>query len=200
MTDMDKVFAGCMVSKSDSFVVDYTNDGDKSVAKRGVEITPTDPCYAHGAFHLIDGCGVDYYTVNFEHTPAFFTGEDGKKLRNCECMFSSCYAKKKKWVLLLEMKYSKEKNIKENAEDALDELEKTRDRLFEKGVLNHDEYRLYFDISFPEHTLQEPFQSFLLGPKELLDYKEKQKVNLMGHNTVLVANGAYLRPACMQSA
>ena len=92
MTDMDKVFAGCMVSKSDSFVVDYTNDGDKSVAKRGVEITPTDPCYAHGAFHLIDGCGVDYYTVNFEHTPAFFTGEDGKKLRNCECMFSSCYA------------------------------------------------------------------------------------------------------------
>ena len=88
-------------------------------------------------------------------------------------MFSSCYAKKKMWVLMLEMKYSKEKNIKENAEDALDELEKTRDRLFEKGVLNHDEYRLYFNISFPEYTLREPFQSFLFGPDELLDYKEK---------------------------
>ena len=194
MTDMDKVFAGCTVSKSDSFVVDYTNDGDKNVAKRGVEITPTDPGYAHGAFHLIDACGVDYFTVNFEHAPAFFTGEDEKKLRNCECMFSSCYAKKKKWALLLEMKYSKEKNIQENAIDALDELEKTRDRLMEKGVLNHDEYRLYFDISFPEHTSREPFQSFLFGPKELLDYKEKQKVNLMGYNSVLVANGAYLKP------
>ena len=144
---------------------------------------------------MIDDCGVDYFTVNFEHAPAFFTGEDGKKLRNCECMFSSCYAKKKKWALLLEMKYSKEKNIQENAIDALDELEKTRDRLMEKGVLNHDEYRLYFDISFPEHTSREPFQSFLFGPKELLDYKENQKVNLMGYNSVLVANGAYLRPA-----
>ena len=88
-------------------------------------------------------------------------------------MFSSCYAKKKMWVLMLEMKYSKEKNIKENAEDALDELEKTRDRLFEKGVLNHDEYRLYFNISFHEYTLREPFQSFLFGPDKLLDYKEK---------------------------
>lgn len=195
MNDMEKVFAGCTVSNSDSFVVDYTNDDDKSVARRGVEITPEDPSYVHGAFHLIDGCDVDYYCVNFEHTPAFFTGEDGKKRRNCECMFSSCYAKKKKWVLLLEMKYSKEKNIKENAEDALDELEKTRDRLVEKGVLNHDEYRLYFDISFPEYTSREPFQSFLFGPKELLDYKERQNVNLMGYNRVLVANGAHLRPA-----
>jgi len=194
MIDMEKVFAGCTVSASDSFVVDYTNDDDKGTAKRGVEITPEDPGYVHGAFHLIDNCGVDYYTVNFEHTPAFFTGEDGKKLRNCECMFSSCYAKKKKWALLLEMKYSKEKNIKENAEDALDELEKTRDRLFEKGVLNLDEYRLYFDISFPEHTSREPFQSFLFSPNELLVYKEKQKVNLIGHNSVLVANGAFLRP------
>lgn len=195
MSDMDKVFAGCKVSKSDSFVVDYTNDVDKNVAKRGVEITPENPGYEHGAFHLIDGYDVDYYTVNFEHTPAFFTDTDGKKLRNCECMFLSCYAKKKKWVLLLEMKYSKEKNIQDNAIEALDELEKTRDRLMEKGVLNHDEYRFYFDISFPEHTSREPFQSFLFSPNELLDYKEKQKVNLMGYNSVLVANGAYLRPA-----
>ena len=93
------------------------------------------------------------------------------------------------------MKYSKEKNIQENAVNALDELEKTRDRLMEKGVLNHDEYRLYFDISFPEHTSREPFQSFLFTPNELLDYKEKYKVNLMGYNRVLVANGAFLRPA-----
>lgn len=194
MNDMEKVFAGCTVSNLDSFVVDYTNNEDKSIARRGVEITHEDPGYGHGAFHLMDSCGLDYYTVNFEHTPSFFTGEDGKKLRNCECMFSSCYAKKKKWVLLLEMKYSKEKNIKENAEDALDELEKTRDRLFEKGVLNHDEYRLYFDISFPEYTSLEPFQSFLFSQNELLVYKEKWKVNLMGYNSILVANGAYLRP------
>ncbi len=194
MNDMDKVFASCTVSKSDSFVVDYSNDSDKNVAKRGVEITPEDPAYTHGAFHLIDGCGVDYFTVNFEHTPAFFTGEDGKKLRNCECMFSSCYAKKKKWVLLLEMKYSKEKNIRENAINALDELEKTRDRLLEMGVLNHDEYRLYFDISFPEYSSREPFQSFLFSPNELFEYKEKQKVNLMGYNRIFIANGAFLRP------
>lgn len=194
MSDMEKVFAGCKVINSDSFVVDYTNDNDKSIARRGVEITQQDPGYEHGCFRLVDDCGIDYYCVNFEHTPAFFTGEDGKKLRNCECMFSSCYAKKRKWVLLLEMKYSKEKNIKENAEDALDELEKTRDRLMEKGILNHDEYRIYFDISFPEHTSKEPFQSFLFTPNELLAYKETQKVNLMGNNSILVANGAYLKP------
>lgn len=195
MSDMEKVFAGCKVFNSDSFVVDYTNDNDKSIAKRGVEITLEDPCYEHGSFHLIDDCSIEYHCVNFEHTPAFFTGENGKKLRNCECMFSACYAKKRKWVLLLEMKYSKEKNIKENAEDALDELEKTRDRLMEKGVLNHDEYRIYFDISFPEYTSKEPFQSFLFSPNDLLEYKEKQKVNLLGNNSVLIANGAFLRPA-----
>lgn len=65
----------------------------------------------------------------------------------------------------------------------------------EKGVLNHDEYRIYFDMSFPEHTSKEPFQSFLFTPNELLAYKEKQKVNLMGNNSVLVANGAFLRSA-----
>ena len=192
---MERVFAGCVVSNVDSFVVDYTNDDDKSVAKRGVEITREDPGYEHGAFHLIDRFGVEYYAVNFEHNPAFFTGGDGKKLRNCECMFSSCYAKKKKWVLLLEMKYSKEKNIKENAMNALDELEKTRDLLVEKSVLNLDEYRLYFDISFPEYSHLEPFQSFLFSQEDLLDYKEKQKVNLFGYNRVLVSNGAYLNPA-----
>lgn len=193
---MEKVFAGCKVLNSSSYVVDYSNDDDKSMARRGVEITQENPNYVHGAFHLIDDCGVYYFSVNFEHTPAFFMGEDGKMLRNCECMFSSCYAKKRKWVLLLEMKYSKEKNIKEYAEDALDALEKTRDRLMQKGVLNLDDYRIYFDISFPEHTSREPFQSFLFAQNDLLDYKEKQKVNLMGYNSVLVANGAYLRPAC----
>ena len=194
MNKMNRVFAGCVVLNSDSYVVDYTNDDDKDIAKRGVEITTMNPGYKHGAFHLIDNSGVDYNSVNFEHTPAFFMGKDGKKFRNCECMFSSCYAKKRKWMLLLEMKYGKEKNIKENAEDALDELEKTKDRLFEKGVLNYDEYRLYFDISFPEYTSREPFQSFLFSPNELLAYKEKQKVNLMGYNCIMVANGAYLRP------
>ncbi len=53
MIDMEKVFAGCTVSTSDSFVVDYTNDDDKGIAKRGVEITHEDPGYMHGAFHLI---------------------------------------------------------------------------------------------------------------------------------------------------
>ena len=131
-----------------------------------------------GHYPLINKCGVDYYSVNFEHAPAFFTGENGKKLRNCECMFSSCYAKKRKWVLLLEMKYSKEKNIKENAENALDVLEKTRDLLMERGVLNDEEYRVYFDISFPEHTSREPFHSFLFTPNDLLYYKERQNVTL----------------------
>ena len=195
MSSMERVFAGCVVSNVDSFVVDYTNDDDKSVAKRGVEITREDPGYEHGAFHLIDRYGVEYYTVNFEHNPAFFTGGDGKKLRNCECMFSSCYAKKKKWALLLEMKYSKEKNIKENAINALDELEKTKDLLVERSILNLDEYRIYFDISFPEYSHREPFQSFLFSQEDLLNYKEKNKVNLFGYNRVLVANGAYLNPA-----
>lgn len=194
MNSMETFFAGCIVSNEDSFVVDYTNDEDKTLARKGVVITHNDPGYKYGAFHLIDNSGVDYYIVNFEHNPAFFTGENGKKVRNCECMFSSCYAKKKKWVLLLEMKYSKEKNIQENAADALDELEKTRDHLIEKGVLNLDDFRVYFNISFPEYTHREPFQSFLFSPSELLDYKDKQKVNLMGYNRVLVANGAFLRP------
>ena len=119
----------------------------------------------------------------------------GKKLRNCECMFSSCYAKKKKWALLLEMKYSKEKNIKENAINALDELEKTKDLLLERSVLNLDEYRIYFDISFPAYSHREPFQSFLFSQEDLLDYKEKHKVNLFGYNHIAVANGAYLNPA-----
>lgn len=195
MNDLEKVFACCKVLNSSSFVVDYSNDDDKNIARRGVKIYNEDPCYEHGAFQLIDDCGLDYFSVNFEHTPAFFTGDDGKKLRSCECMFMSCYAKKRKWVLLLEMKYSKEKNIKENAEDALDELEQTRDRLMEKGVLNNDDFRIYFDISFPEHTSMEPFQSFLFAQPDLLSYKEKQKVNLMGYNSVLIANGAFLRPA-----
>ena len=39
MSNLEKVFAGCKVINSDSFVVDYTNDNDKSIARRGVEIT-----------------------------------------------------------------------------------------------------------------------------------------------------------------
>lgn len=194
MNSIEKEFSCCAVSNLDSYVVDYTNDKSVNVSKRKVEITHEDPGYEHGAFHLIDVCGINYYSVNFEHTPAFFTGEKGKKLRSCECMFASCYAKKKKWVLLLEMKYNKNDDLKGYAKDALDQLEKTKDRLVDKGVLNPDEYRFYFDISFPEHTSLEPFHSFLFSPDERLAYKEKQQVNLLGYNSVLVANGAYMRP------
>lgn len=197
MNDLTKVFACCTVSNSDSFVVDYSNDNDSRIAKRGVEITPDNPGYEYGAFHLINNNqDTSYYIVNFEHNPAFFT-ENGKKTRNCECMFTACYAKKKKWALLLEMKYCKEKNLEDNAADALDELEKTRDRLVKKGILNDEEYRLYFNISFPEHTRREPFLSFLFSQDELLAYYKQEKVNLMGYNRILIRNGAYLAPAIL---
>ena len=65
----------------------------------------------------------------------------------------------------------------------------------ERSVLNLDEYRIYFDIYFPEYSHREPFQSFLFSQEDLLDYKEKHKVNLFGYNRIAVANGAYLNPA-----
>lgn len=193
MKKIEEVVSNFVVSRSDSFVVDYTNDDDKQEAKRGVEIVSKNPNYPKGSFMLLNSNRIEYYSVNFERNRGMFkTGS--VFLRNCECMFASTRAKKKKWALLVELKYGKESNIGQNAPDALDELEKTLDRLIEIQIINFDEYRVYFNISFPEYSNREPFDAFVMSPADLLAYREKTKVTLWGYNCIKVMNEAYLRP------
>lgn len=181
---MDKFFNKAKTYCSDCYVVDYTNETN---SKRGVEIhteQPEDIAY----FHVKDPKKIEYWGINFEEHPAFFKG-----VSQCECMFASKKFNKKGWACLVELKYCLEKNVESNSGAAFAQLNNTLDFLKGKGVLDSDNYRIYLNISIPDHSNKEPFLSFISTQDDVLDKLKNERVQVLGYNQVLILNEGFIK-------
>lgn len=184
---MNRHFQDAEQHNCDVFVADYTEATKHDEIKRGVEIMYEKPKDID-AFHLSNPSAHPYWAVNFEKHPSFFDGES-----NCECMFTAIRNdNKKKWALLVELKYCKEKNIEPNAEKAWTQLLTTHNIIKSKGCID-ETHKVFFNISMPLLSTRMPFTSFLDSQADIKKLKDEHNIILLGRNHMIIATPAFLK-------
>ena len=188
---MNRFFHSIHTYCNDCYVADYS---EQTKNQRGVELSE-EPFDDIAYFHLQNDPHIKYQCVNFEENPEFFRKESDprKRLSQCECMFVSSEDVPTQWVCLLEMKYCNEKNIGKRSNKAYRQLENTLDVLKDKGVIDSEKYRVYFNISIPDHSNKEPFDAFHFSPADKLELLRTKKIHLLGYNSLLVLDGTNLK-------
>lgn len=201
---IEQTFVDVQIFCTDAYVADYTEKvqqhlktlnttkARKAYRKQpglrdGVHIQ-TIPFDDISYFHLQNTPGISYYVVNFENNKSFFPS--GK--RDCECLFR--YKGKKGWSLLCELKYNqKEKTIPNNVEEAYEQLKSTWELCVHKQLFGKKRCHCYWNISLPNYSLNVPFSSFLISQSEQIEWRKKNKIQLLGYNDVLIVNEGILQ-------
>jgi hypothetical protein len=184
---MNKIFPHVSEHNSHVYIADYT---ESTKSAKGVEISDA-------KFPDIKCCTfkndrrVACWGINFEKNKRIFKIGRGK-VDQCECMLVSKDAKKKGWLCLVELKYCKEKNVDTNAYDAYGQLKATFDHLVSKDIISLANHRVYFNISIPDHSNKEPFLNFIFSQDDILEIKSREKIHVLGYNTIEILNEGYL--------
>ena len=189
---MNKHFSNISTHISHIYIADYT---EQTRSAQGVEISDT-------PFDDIQYCtvnnprNIECWGVNFEKNRSIFKLEGTKDYApQCECMIVSKNAHKKSWVCLMELKYCSEKNVESNSEDAFKQLTNCFDYLKDKGIIDLKTHRVYFNISIPDHSNKQPFNSFSFSQDRIINLKKTKFVQLLGFNEIKVLNECYLATA-----
>lgn len=185
---MNRHFQHAEQRNCDVFVADYTEATKHDEIKRGVEIIYEKP-EDIDVFHLSNPSAHPYWAINFEQHKSYFDGQP-----NCECMFTAIRHdnKKKKWALLVELKYCKEQNIEPNSEKAWSQLLSTHNIIKDKGCID-DSYKVYFNVSMPLLSSRIPFTSFLDSQPKIKKLKDEHNIILLGHNQMVIATPAFFK-------
>lgn len=186
---MIRIFGNAEIYSTDAYLMDYSY---QTLSRKGVEIHPTKPIDIN-AMHLSNPSMLKYWAVNFEQHSDFFKRADGLKVSNCEAMFTA-QGFDTPWMLLVELKYGKEKNAKRNTKDAKDQLLDTLDYLIEKNVVTHESHYFYLNSSAPAYDTMEPFLNFKQTQTERLEILRKSgyKVHMLGYNDLLIISDSQI--------
>ena len=178
-------FKRAQLLDGDCYVADYTQ---QTASKEGVTFSP-EPFDDIEAFQLASGRRpVQYIGVNLEQHPAFCRG-----MSNCECFFTPNVGVGRPWLLLLELKYCKAKNVPSHASKAVAQMAAVLGRLAERGIINPDRYRVYFNYSSPENSRRQPFTHFMHTPADAAEVLRRYNAYFMGFNRLIIAGPEYIR-------
>lgn len=171
--------------RRDCFVADYT---EYTASQVGVVMSET-PFDDIEAFHLQSGRHpVSYLAVNLEEHPSFI-----KHIENCECFFLSTTPCDRPWLLFLELKYCKARNIGSHAAKAIHQMACVLRKLVDENVIDADRYRIYFNYSSPSNNRRQPFTHFMHTPADILDLIEQYDAYYLGFNHLIIAGPQFIR-------
>ncbi|MFG6385823.1 MAG: hypothetical protein K1V80_05050 [Muribaculaceae bacterium] len=171
--------------RHDCFVADYT---EYTASQVGVVMSET-PFDDIEAFHLQSGRHpVSYLAVNLEEHPSFI-----KHIENCECFFLSTTPCDRPWLLFLELKYCKARNIGSHAAKAIHQMACVLRKLVDENVIEADRYRIYFNYSSPSNNRRQPFTHFMHTPADVLDLIEQYDAYYLGFNHLIIAGPQFIR-------
>lgn len=191
---MDKEKFPHRVFDGDIFVGDYTEYAKThpQYAGRGVVFSDA-PLPDLNTLHIINRRGVPAAAVNFERCEHLLKDEQGELVKQCEGMCFAARARKHGWVLLIEMKYCLEKNIGNNVDAARYQLEKSLGYLRDTIHVIGRNDRIYWVLAIPDHSEQEPFNSFAYSQDDLLELQERLGVVLFfRQNTLEIHTDSHL--------
>lgn len=166
-------------------MADYT---EYTASQVGVVMSET-PFDDIEAFHLQSGRHpVSYLAVNLEEHPSFI-----KHIENCECFFLSTTPCDRPWLLFLELKYCKARNIGSHAAKAIHQMACVLRKLVDENVIDADRYRIYFNYSSPSNNRRQPFTHFMHTPADILDLIEQYDAYYLGFNHLIIAGPQFIR-------
>lgn len=186
---MNNFFKNAEIYTTDAYLMDYSH---QTHSKRGVEIHPTKPIDID-AMHLHNPSSLKYWVVNFEQHDDFFKQANGLLVSNCEAMLAA-QGLDMPWMLLVELKYGKEKNAKRNTKEAKDQLLDTLDYLVEKHVVTHESHNFYLNSSAPAYDTMEPFLNFKQTQTARLEVLRSSgyKIRVLGYNNLLIVSNRHI--------
>lgn len=178
----------------DLIIVDYTDfhqrQPDEKVPSEGVCFIDK-PDNRLGAFYILNPKKHSYEAINLEANPGLVTDEQGRPVKQCECICRAERERGKRWALLLELKYCTEENIPDNMQNAFLKLDSCYDFLVRKKFFADYPYRIYWVISHPEHETIQPFSNFINNQDRLLGLNDKG-INFIYSNAIKILTPKYL--------
>ena len=171
---------------------DYANRPDTEVVEhRGVVVGMKENGIIP-SFIVRNENGFPFRVVNNEHNPAVFMRTDGTKVSQCECeVYSERNDNRRGWLLFLELKYCKAKNLYHNMLDGIVQLKASYKYLIgEKQEFDANRFKKYLVISTPGVTPLDPFDAFYFNQDEILSIKEETGCLLKASNEVRILTPA----------
>jgi len=190
MHEVLKKFKRARRLSGDCYVADYT---EYTASQCGVVLSDV-PFDDIEGFHLQRGRHhVDYIAVNLEEHPAFI-----RRIENCECFFVSTSPCERPWLLFLELKYCKARNIGSHATKAVHQMASVLRKLVDEKIIDPDRYRIYFDYSSPTNGRRQPFTHFMQTPADVLELVERYNAYYLGFNHLIIAGPQFIRAPKMR--
>lgn len=132
--------------------------------------------------------GFPFRVVNNEHNPAVFTRLDGTKVPQCECiLYADRNDNRKGWMIFLELKYCKPKNLYSNMLEGIGQLKSTCKYIFEeKKEFDDSLFKKYLVISTPGTEPLDPFDASYFNQDDILTVKEETGALLKASNMMWI--------------
>lgn len=161
-------------------VVDYTNRTQSKKAVNAHCIKPVDietlkisnPTKVHVTISIFK--------------PQCFMGDDGKELKQCECVIYPTSYTNDKWLVFIEIKDCKPKNIYNYFKDIKEKFIVNVGLFRDKGIIDREKV-VYAIASFPQRN-KTSFHSHMIKPPEVKKFLDKYKITIKGTNEIHIKN------------
>jgi hypothetical protein len=118
--------------------------------------------------------------------PQCFIGSDGKELKQCECVLYPTKYTKDSWVMFVEIKDCKPKNISKFHQNIKEKVRVNVQVFRDKGIIAQDKV-VYAVASFPRRN-KTAFHNHFITPPEVKDFRDNHKTIIMGTNKISIVN------------
>ena len=194
---MESLFNATQRFESDIYIGDYTHYVEENplTHKKGVVMSNL-PLNDIASLHFINHQHISVLGVNFEKNLGYFKDKGGLLASNCECMLVSDKARKRGWLILVELKYcgNEPRTVMDNFTEALSQVRDTFIYLRDvKQLFDERDYRYIWVASMPEHDELIPFSQFYPSPERLLEYNDIYHVSLICANEIEIRTHQHIR-------
>lgn len=173
------------------YIADFSERTQKA---RGVEVYNTLPISPDDPQKNMDCVRIknpSYLELDFnifdDHQ---FKNSQGKDLRHCECCIFPSVNNEHSWVIMLEIKDCKPKNISSYKDDVIDQIISTTDIFRSKNIIST--HKVYGIISFPRNKVS--FNNTIFGmPPEYMRLKKKHKILFVATNEIEIQNNSGIK-------
>jgi len=164
------------------YIMDYTNQTKNIKRLEWSAIKPTDI----DAFTIKKEVALDITFCPFKENTIKIEGISTEHT-HCEGMLFPTTNNDDTWLLLLELKYPKFKNLGEHLKEAKDQLFKTLDLFRQQGIIKHNKL-VYLISSAPKYTIRIPFNNFSMTSEELKLIRKEKKAIVKCTNEIIILN------------
>jgi hypothetical protein len=141
---------------------------------------------------VIENPGLDITATFFKLQ--CFLDERGKEPDNCEGVFYLSDSTNGSWVLFIEIKDCKPKNISSHFAKTKEQIKKTVQIFRDKKIIAKDK-RVYANISFPRRDKTE-FYTQLFMPSEIKMWHDRDRILIMGTNKLKINSRTSMQQVC----